>query len=105
MFRIDIPDEQILPDYDEMRYQDPTGTDREWYDSDLSCSLLEFKTCRINTDISFDEYTVDYFCLVVDRVKNIGELFNNACCNYEYVTSHYTKRQKSLIKLIPWKRA
>ena len=105
VFRIDIPDEQVLPDYDEMRYQDPTGTDREWYDSDLSCSLLEFKTCRINTDISFDEYTVDYFCLVVDRVKNIGELFNNAGCNYEYVTSHYTKRQKSLIKLIPWKRA
>lgn len=105
VFKIEIPDEIVLPDYDEMRHQDQTGTDRERYDSDLNCSLLEFKACRINTDISFDEYAVDYFCLVVDKVENIGDLFDNAGYNYEYVTSHYTRRQKNFIKSIPWKRA
>ena len=105
VFKIEIPDEIVLPDYDEMRHQDPTGTDRERYDSDLDCSLLEFKTCRINTDISFDEYTVDFFGLVLEKVNSIADLFDNAGCNYEYVTSHYTKRQKNFIKLIPWKRA
>lgn len=104
VFRVNIPDGQVLPDYDEMRYQDPTGADRDRYDSDLNCSLLEFKSCRINTDISFDEYTVDYFCLMIDKVKNIDELFDNAGCNYAYVTNHYTKRQLNLIKSIPWKR-
>lgn len=29
IFRIDIPDGLILADIDEMRYQDPTGCDRE----------------------------------------------------------------------------
>lgn len=105
VFKMEIPDEIVLPDYDEMRHQDPTGIDRKRYDSDLSCSLLEFKTCRIDTDISFDKYTVDYFCLVVDKVENIGDLFDNAGYNYEYVTSHYTQRQKNFIKSIPWKRA
>lgn len=105
VFKIEIPDEIVLPDYDEMRHQDPTGINRARYSDDLSCSLLEFKACRINTDISFDEYTVDYFCLVVDKDDNIGDLFDNAGSNYEYVTSHYTRKQKCFIQSIPWNRA
>lgn len=103
VFRIDVPDEQVLPDFDEMRYQDLTGADRERYDSDLSCSLLEYKTCRINSDISFDEYNVDYFCLVVEDVDEIGDLFDNAGCNYEYVISHYTRKQRNFIRSIQWR--
>ena len=105
VFRIDIPDGQILPDFDEMRYQDPTGIDRERYYDDLSCSLLEFKCCRVNSDISFDEYIVDFFCLAVNDIENIGDLFDNTGCNYEYVTNHYTKKQKNFIQSIRWIRA
>lgn len=102
VFRIEIPEELILPDFDEMRFQDPTGTGRERYNDDLSCSLLEFKTCRINTDISFDKYTVDYFRLNKDDVDNIGDLFDNAGYNYEYVISHYTRKQTNFIQSIEW---
>ena len=102
VFRINIPDEQILPDFDEMRHQDPTGRDRERYDDDLKCSLLEFKACRINTDISFEDYSVDYFCLVVDDFDSIDDLFDNAGGNYEYVTSNYTSKQNSFINSIQW---
>ena len=102
VFRIDVPDKLILPDYDEMRYQDPTGIERARYNDDLSCSLLEFKSCRVNTDILFDNYTVDYFCLVLNDIENIGYLFDNAGNNYEYVTNHYTQKQKHFIKSIRW---
>lgn len=102
VFRIDIPDERILPDFDELRHQDPTCIDRSRYADDLSCSLLEFKACRINMDISFDEYNVDYFCLALDNADNIGDLFDNAGCNYEYVISHYTGKQKDFIQSIQW---
>lgn len=102
VFRIDVPDGLILPDYDEMRYQDPAGIERAYYDDDLSCSLLEYKSCRVNTDISFDNYTVDYFCLVLNDIENIGDLFDNAGNNYEYSTNHYTQMQKNFIKSIRW---
>ena len=102
VFRIDVPDELILPDYDEMRYQDPTGIDRARYSDDISCSLLEFKTCRINSDISFDKYDVHYFRLFVNDVDEIGDLFDNAGCNYEYVIKHYTERQQNFIQSIHW---
>lgn len=102
VFKIEIPDEMILPDYDEMRYQDPTGIDRARYSDDLSCSLLEFKTCRVNSDILFDEYKVCYFRIFVNDVDNIGDLFDNAGCNYEYVTRHYSRRQAAFIQSIRW---
>ena len=102
VFRIDIPDELILPDYDEMRHQDPTGIDQEQYNDDLSCSLLEFKACRIKIDISFDKYNVDYFYFDVNDVDNISDLFDNVGCNYEYAVSHYTRKQKEFIKAIQW---
>lgn len=102
VFKIEIPDEMILPDYDEMRYQDPTGIDRARYSDDLSCSLLEFKTCRVNSDILFDEYKVCYFRIFVNDVDNIGDLFDNAGYNYEYVTRHYSRRQAAFIQSICW---
>lgn len=100
VFKMEIPDEMILPDYDEMRYQDPTGTDRARYSDDLSCSLLEFKTCRVNSDLLLDEYKFHYFRLFVNDVDNIGDLFDNAGYNYEYVIEHYSRRQTEFIQSI-----
>ena len=100
VFKMEIPDEMILPDYDEMRYQDPTGTDRARYSDDLSCSLLEFKTCRVNSDLLLDEYKFHYFRLFVNDVDNIGDLFDNAGYNYEYVIKHYSRRQTEFIQSI-----
>ena len=100
MFKMEIPDEMILPDYDEMRYQDPTGTDRARYSDDLSCSLLEFKTCRVHSDLLLDEYKFHYFRLFVNDVDNIGDLFDNAGYNYEYVIEHYSRRQTEFIQSI-----
>ena len=102
IFRVNIPDNQILPDYDEMRHHDPTGIARKKYKDDLNCSLLEFKTCRINTDISFNEYAVDYFYLDLDEVDDIAYLFANAGGNYAQVTNHYTRTQKNFIQSIQW---
>ena len=102
VFRVDIPDELVLPDFDELRHQDPTCIDRSRYNDDLSCSLLEFKACRIDTDILLGEDNVDYFCLEVDDVDNISDLFDNAGSNYEYVINHYTRKQKSFIQSIQW---
>lgn len=105
VFKIDIPDEIILPDYDEMRYQDPTGTDRARYSDDLSCSLLEFKACRISADLSLDEFETRYFRLFTKDVDNIGDLFNNVGCNYEYVIENYSSKQIEFIQSIHWMRA
>lgn len=102
VFKIEIPDEMILPDYDEMRYQDPTCTDRARYSDDLSCSLFEFKACRISADLSFDEYEVKYFRLFANDVDNIGDLFDNAGCNYEYVIEHYSRKQIEFVQSIHW---
>jgi len=102
VFKIEIPDEMILPDYDEMRYQDLTGTDRARYSDDLSCSLLEFKVCRISEDISFDKFEVQYFRFFASDVDNIGDLFDNAGYNYEYVIKHYSRRQTEFIQSIYW---
>lgn len=102
IFKIDVPDHLIEPDYDEMRYQDPTGFDRERYSNDLECSLLEFKTCRIPIPIEFSKFSVEYF--VVDRndIENMSLLFDNAGYDYKYVTSHYTRAQKEFIESIRW---
>ena len=102
VFKLEIPDEMILPDYDEMRYQDPTGTDRARYFDDLSCSLLEFKACRVSADLSFDEFEIQYFRLFVNNVDNMGDLFDNAGCNYEYVTENYSNKQIEFIQSIYW---
>lgn len=87
-----------------MRCQDLTGSERARYSDDISCSLLEFKTCRIQEDIFFDNFAVDY--IVVDRndYDNIGDLFDNAGCNYEYVLQHYTRVQKQFISNLSWIR-
>ena len=102
VFKTEIPDEMILPDYDEMRYQDPTGTDRVRYSDDLSCSLFEFKACRVSADLSFNEFETQYFRLFASDVDNIGDLFDNAGCNYEYVTENYTSKQIKFIQSIHW---
>lgn len=105
VFKLEIPDEMILPDYDEMRYQDPTGTDRARYFDDLSCSLLEFKACRISADLSLDEFETRYFRLFTKDVDNIGDLFDNVGCNYEYVIENYSSKQIEFIQSIHWMRA
>ena len=102
VFKLEIPDEMILPDYDEMRYQDPTGTDGARYSDDLSCSLLEFKACRVSADLSFDEFETQYFRLFASDVDDIGDLFDNAGCNYEYVTENYSNKQIEFIQSIHW---
>lgn len=105
VFRIDVPDELVLSDMDEMRYQDSTGCDRERYANDLNCSLLEFKTCRIQSDISFDVFNVDYFIFDKTTFDNIADLFSNAGSDYKYVLKHYTLKQKEFIKSIKWIKA
>lgn len=102
VFRIVVPDKYILADLDEMRHQDPTGYDRERYETDLECSLLEFKTCRIQKDISFDEFEVDYFIIDKTQYENISDLFDNAGYDYNYVLENYTIKQKNFINSIKW---
>lgn len=102
IFRIDIPDELIEPDYDEMRYQDPTGIDRERYSNDFECSLLEFKTCRIPIPIDFAKFPVEYFAINCSDIDNISCLLDNVGYNYKYVTSHYTRVQEEFIRSIKW---
>ena len=104
IFRVDVPDELIEPDYDEMRYQDPTGYDRERYSSDLECSLAEFKTCRIPISIEFDSFAVEYFSFNKADVPNIANLFDNAGCNYNYVVENYSAKQRAFIDSIHWKK-
>lgn len=57
---------------------------------------------RISVDLSFDEYDVQYFRLFANDVDNIGDLFDNAGCNYEYVIKHYSRKQTEFIHSIHW---
>lgn len=104
IFRIDVPDELIEPDYDEMRYQDPPGHDREQYSSDLEYSLVEFKTCRIPVSIEFNKFTVEYFSFYKADFPNIADLFDNASSNYNYAIHHYSDKQREFINSIHWKK-
>lgn len=102
LYRIDIPDELIEPDYDEMRHQDPTGCDRERYSSDLQCSLLEFKACRVPFDIDFNKFKVDYLMIDKKGFSDISDLFDNAGHNLDYVISNYNPIQTRFINESSW---
>ena len=104
IFRIDVPDELIEPDYDEMRYQDALGHNREQYSSDLECSLAEFKSCRIPVSIEFNRFAVEYFSFYKSSFRNIECLFKNACSDYNYVVEHYSDTQRVFIDSIHWEK-
>lgn len=104
LFRIYVSDELIEPDYDEMRYQDPTGRDRERYSSDMECSLNEFKVCRIPVPIEFDRFTIEYFSFSKLDFPDIADLFDNAGYNYNYVVEHYSDMQRAFINSIYWRK-
>lgn len=104
IFRVEVSEELIEPDYDEMRYQDPLMNERNRYTTDLKCSLLEFKSCRIPLSIEFDKFSVEYFVFNRDEFSDIAKLFDNAGCDYKYVVTHYSEFQHSFIDSIQWKK-
>ena len=103
IFRMSIPKSELEPDYDEMRYQDPTGFDRERYETDMDCSLLEFKACRVPFDIRFEKYALEYCVIDKNLMSDIPRLLDNAGADYKYVIDHYTTYQKNFINSITWK--
>lgn len=100
VFKIDVPPQLIEPDYDELRYQSATDEEINSYGGPLKCSLLEYKACRVKTDINFDRFSVQYCVLPI--TDTIGNLLDNAGCNYKYVVTHYTKAQREFINNINW---
>lgn len=104
LFRVIVPDELLEADFDEMRHQDPTGHHKQRYNSDLECSLLEFKTCRVPFPIDFSKYEVSYFIIDLTNYSDFSDLLDNAGYDREYVINHYNSVQMEFIKSIKWRR-
>lgn len=102
IFRVEIPDNLIEPDYDELRYQRASEQEIANYGGDLNCSLFEYKSCRIPVDIDFNKYNCYYFIKKLSNIPPIDDLINNCGHNYNYVINNYTIIQREFIDSIEW---
>ena len=104
VFRLDIPDEIIEPDYDELRYQHLSQGDIERYGNELNCSIKEYKSCRVNQDIEFDKFDSWMYKIVLSREIDVNAITDYAGFNLEYVTQNYTQVQLNFIENIKWEK-
>ena len=104
IFKIDIPENKLLPDFDEIKMQDPTGYTSDRYSDKLKCSLLEYKVCRVAEDILFDNYAVQYFIFDIKSDLYSNDLLALAEKNYCETINEYNEKQKQFIKSIHWEK-
>ena len=102
LFRFDIPEILLEPDYDEIRYQGAIRS-RERFHNDLSYSLHELKSCRVCFDISLDKYNAKYCVIDKTIINQIDKVYENVGYNYDYTTNHYTPFQRQFIDSLEWK--
>lgn len=104
IFRIEIPDELLEPDYDEIRFQSSTGRDITEYATELEYSLMELKTCRIPTSIEFDRFNMEFTFFNKSTYSNMPELLKNTGCNYKDTVENYNCVQRQFIRSLCWNK-
>ncbi len=103
IFRVEIDRNKLLCDEDEMKLNNVDDKSIYPYPSRLDYSLCNFKSCRIDEDISFEKYDVEYGVVnleeyrnnIIPIIENIGEVYTE-----EY--DSYNQQQKELIDNIKW---
>ena len=100
IFRIEMDETCLQPDYDEIRIQPMHDFVREKYKDDLDYSMHGLKTCRYDRDISLDE-KVSY--ITIDITQNILGLIGRVGYNFQDTKEHYSEEQKNFLDSIVWK--
>lgn len=101
LFKVDIDEKKLEPDFDEIDFQGVTSICNNHYSCELEKSLLGYKSCRINEDIKLKDSNAE-FCHF--NIKNIKKLLKNLGYDYYNTIKRYTENQKEFIKKIKWKK-
>lgn len=102
IFKLEIPDEMIEPDYDELRYQRARQEDIDRYGGALNCSLREYKSCRVPYDLKFNEIKCFVYKIDLNTGIDVNKLTEFAGYNLEGVIENYTQVQRKFIRRITW---
>jgi hypothetical protein len=103
VFKIDMEDSLLEPDYDEIRIQHEDDFIRKEYPDDLEYSLKEFKSCRVKCDIDISNNKVLYLQINKNDIE-IGKLIEGAGYNLKDTQNQYNSKQKIFIKNANWKK-
>jgi hypothetical protein len=99
LFKIELDEADIEPDYDEIRYQPQHDFIRKQYSDDLDYSMNEYKSCRYGKDIPLTG-KVSY--ISIDKDENTMKLIGWAGGNLKDTIDKYTDEQKEFIENIKW---
>jgi len=102
LFRIDVPDEMVEADYDELRYQMAREDEIERCGGTLSCSLLEYKACRVAAILSFEQFPMSYYKIDLTNGLDADSLTDFAGYNLKGTIENYTLAQKDFIQNVVW---
>ena len=102
VFKLDVDDSLIEPDYDEMRWQRADERQKIKYANDLECSLKEYKSCRVKSDIDIKNNNARYLTISAGDPR-IGNLTEKAGYNLHDVQANYNETQKAFIENADWK--
>lgn len=104
IFRLDIPNKIVEPDYDELRYQHAGQDQIDSYGGALNCSIEEYKSCRVAQNLEFDRFD-SWVCKIdLSDGVDINDITEFAGQNLIYVREHYTQKQLSFINSIIWEK-
>lgn len=101
IFKIEIDECEIEPDYDEIRIQPKNDHIRQKYTDDLDYSLNELKSCRVSHDITISNPKVSFLFINLDEI-DIRDLISGAGYNLQDAKNNYNEIQRNFIKNAKW---